>query len=453
MQEALLQPSQRPVVPFNDFLAALLQALEREGLRPCILRNYEGFPANNLGNDVDFLILPSELPRAMRALRSIQNIRLVNYTELSFIASVFLEGTSTTPGSRSLQVDFFWSLCSKGPPFLATETVLQASNPRRAGDLNFYVPSPVHEAIISLFASLLLGGWLKEKYFPQGQRTFASDRSEVLAALLPQFGLKAATRLVDAVIACDCPRVLNCIKPLRFSLTLRCLLHEPIRGALAIARYYARTFTFRFSPKNIETVCILGQGNCDKTAIIEGLIPMLHSAVKVAEKNHFRPWSSFAREPSGIDASADSRAAAQSGSLASMAKAVLWLLEEWKSQFLGKKNLTLRIAEHSYHDLLIDPEKYGYGGPRWFARLVGKLLPSPDLWILLDPAAEESQSRTEKTPPAETLRQLEYYRAFVKTRKSYAILDASQTADRVKESAYAAIIDALARRTSGNLKH
>src|ERR1700685_3439162 len=84
MQKALLQPSERPCLPFSEFLVALFQALAAEGLRPCVLRNYEGFPTQNVGGDLDFLIPPSELPRAIRALRTIHGIRIVGSTDLAY---------------------------------------------------------------------------------------------------------------------------------------------------------------------------------------------------------------------------------------------------------------------------------------------------------------------------------------------------------------------------------
>jgi thymidylate kinase len=331
--------------------------------------------------------------------------------------------------------------------------VLQSSVPRQAGSLNFFVPSPVHEAITSLLASLLVGGWLKEKYFPKVRQMFASDSSEVIAALSPQFGLKAATRLVDSVIDGDRRKILGRIRSLRVSLGLRSLLHRPLRSALAIARHYARVIVFRNSPKMMETVCILGPNGCGKTRLIEGLMPILQSASKVVEKRQPKLKISFTRVSSEADGSTYSRAEVLRGSLASAATVVQLLLEEWLNQFTGKKNLTLRIFERYYHDLLIDPKMYDYNGPMWFAGLVGKLFPSPDLWILLDAPAKVMQSRNQQHAPAETLRQLEAYRAFVKTRKKYIILDASKPADSVIEDAYAAIIDMLAQRTDRQLKN
>ena len=452
MKDAAPSPLQQPVVPFGEFLAALFQALAEGGVRFCVLRSYEGFPANNVGNDVDLLIHRRDLPRAMSVLRSLENIRLVNYTELSFIASVYLEGTSSTPGARSLQVDFWWSLDSRGPEYLSADAVLQAARQRQVGGLSFLVPSPAHEAI-SLCSLAFYSGFLKEKYFPKVQQTFVSERSEVLAALQPAFGIKAATRLVDAVTEGDRRKILGLIRPLRVALNLRCLLRKPLRGIIDTARYYLSIFRIRYSPKYIETVCIIGPGNCGQAAIIDGLIPVLHSAAKVVDKCQFRPQPASGRELSEISGSIDSRVRASSSSLSSMVNAVLWLLREWKNQFLGRRELTLRIVEHSGRDLSVDPENYGYEGYVWFARLFGKLFPSPDLWILLDPAGGGLQSRDGEVSSLKTLRLQEAYRSFVKTRKKYVILDASKPVANVTEEAYAAIIEMLAQRTERQLKN
>jgi len=453
MKDAAISPLQPSIVPFSEFLAALIQALNREGVRPCVLRNYEGFPENNAGNDVDFLIHQRDLPRAMRALRSIESIRLVNYSELSFIASVFLEGTSATSGSRFLQVDFFWSLCFRGLPYISTDTVLQAETPRRAGNLSFFVPSSVHEAIITLCTSLIHSAYLKEKYLPKVQRMFASERHEVIAALSPQFGLKASTRLVDSVIDGDRQRIRGCIRPLRIALGLRSLLHTPFRSTLVIVRYYEGQFRYLFSPKSIETVCILGPSGCGKTRLIERLAPKLQSSAKVIEKRQLGRRSVSGRASRGNAAGTEYRAKGTGGPFASMVMIVAWLVEEWLDLVVGRKILTIRIYDRYYHDLLIDPQRYRYGGPMWFARLVGKLFPSPGLWILLDPTAEGLQTGSKNVSAAETRTQPEAYRAFVQTRKNYVIVDATQPAEQATECAYRAIVDTLARRADRRLKH
>jgi hypothetical protein len=54
---------------------------------------------------------------------------------------------------------------------------------------------------------------------------------------------------------------------------------------------------------------------------------------------------------------------------------------------------------------------------------------------------------------ANTLREREAYRSFVKTRKKYIILDAERSQTSVTEEAYAAIIDALTLLTDRQLKN
>ena len=187
--------------------------------------------------------------------------------------------------------------------------------------------------------------------------------------------------------------------------------------------------------------------------MIKNLMPLLHSAAKSVEKRHFRLRLPFARESSGLSASADHHAQTPGGSFVSMAKIVLWLLEEWLGQFMGKKNCTLRLFDNYYHDLLVDPKRYNYRGPMWFARLVGRLTPSPDLWILLDPAAEGMQSSNHEVLPAQSPSQREAYRSFVKTRNRYVVLDAGKPAASVTEEAYFAVIDMLAQRTNSLVKN
>jgi hypothetical protein len=449
MQKALSLPSKQQNMTFSQFLAALFRAFARKGLRFCVLRNYEGFPANNIGNDVDFLISPSQLPCAIAALQSIEGIRIVGYTERHHVANVFLEGISSAPNNRTLQIDFDLGLTWKGLPYLPTDAVLGAAVSRPAGDLDFFVPSPVHEAIISLFASLLVGGWLKERYFAKVQQTFAGDKSGTIAALLPQFGSKIATQLVDSVIGGDHRQILGCVRSLRASLCIRSLLYRPCSSVLAMLRHHAREFTARYSPMALETVCILGSDSSRQASMVTGLMPLLQSTAKVVEMRPLRPQQPFARESY---VAADSGARTRCGSLASMAKVTQLLAQDWLSQFAEKKNLTLRICESGSHDLLIDPQKHGYSTPKWFARLAGKLLPPADLWILLDPASEAIQSRSRETAPAETVSQLEAYRRFVKAKKEHIILDASKPAAGITEDMYAAIIDALAQRTNRKLE-
>jgi thymidylate kinase len=117
--------------------------------------------------------------------------------------------------------------------------------------------------------------------------------------------------------------------------------------------------------------------------------------------------------------------------LVSLAKILVWLMEEWYASLFQDQRETLLICDRYYHDLLVDPIRYRYGGPVWAARLVGGLMPRPSLWILLDADPDVLQARKREVPLEETSRQRAAYLAFVRDQTDYLIVDASQPLDRV----------------------
>jgi hypothetical protein len=445
-----LSADQPPALTFGEFLNALFQALDREGVRFCVLRNYEGFPDLNYGHDVDFLIRSADLPRAIIALRSLQGVRIVGVTAHFGGPSIFLEGISTAPGLRALQVDFITCLSWKGMSYLSTNAILTAAIPRLAGNLSFLVPCPAHEAIISLLSSLLVGGWLKEKYFPGVQQTFLSGRDSVISSLSPGFGLRSARRLADAVCSGERQKILSCVRPLRAALTLRALLRKPLRSLWSIVRHYSSEIAIRYSSRSMRAVAFLGLDEGRKDAILESLLPLLQSTAKLVERSSLPQQAHLGVESGARNEYENPPAETPMGLLVSMAAACLWLARAWLNLFTEKKSLTLYLFDNSCHDLSIAPLQHGYHGPAWFARLIVNLLPSPDLWILLD-STTELDSKIQEFAPLGTPSQLEDLRVYVKAKENHAILNADLPIAAAAEIAYAAIIGTLARRADHEL--
>jgi hypothetical protein len=409
-------------LPFSEFIAAFFGVLEATGVRCCVLRNYQEFPARNIGNDIDLLIAPTALPSAVHALRSIPGVRIVGYTQRPYVSNFFLEGISQNTDSCALEIDLDLRLIWKGLPYLSVEEVLEAAVAHPVGDATFYAPAPVHEAIISLFSSLLVGGWLKEKYFPQVRETFSECRTEVIAALLPRFGSEVATRLADAVISGDRSRILGMIGPLRRALLLCSLRRHPLRSIGAIFHHYTSELCFRHSPQSREAVSILALDARDRTPITQTLLPRLQSFATKIESE-----------------AAETTAQTGFGSAASLLR---WMMRDWLSLLTERKSLTLTVREGCgplFRDAAGQPDS-----PAWLARLAGRLTPAHDLCILLQEGAEEN--------PAASSSRHEACRAFLQTRKRSVVLDTSQPVETVTEGAYAAIVDALVQRAEKRLK-
>lgn len=75
----------------------------------------------------------------------------------------------------------------------------------------------------------------------------------------------------------------------------------------------------------------------------------------------------------------------------------------------------------------------------WLARLFGVMVPTPNLWILLDAPPEVLQARKQEVPFAESARQRQCYIALIKKLKHAVVVDASQEFEQVFSATYAAI--------------
>src|SRR5207244_2006476 len=65
---------------------------------------------------------------------------------------------------------------------------------------------------------------------------------------------------------------------------------------------------------------------------------------------------------------------------------------------------TLVVHDRHLVDALVDPRRYRYTGPRWLLRLIWRLVPKPDLIVLLDAPPAVLQARKQEVPFEETAR-------------------------------------------------
>jgi thymidylate kinase len=106
-------------------------------------------------------------------------------------------------------------------------------------------------------------------------------------------------------------------------------------------------------------------------------------------------------------------------------------MEEWYAYLFRDRRDALLICDRYYHDLLIDSIRYRYGGPMWVAKLIGKLMPQPDLWVLLDAPVEVLQTRKQEVSWEESERQRQAYKDFVTAQRVHIITESVQSLDRV----------------------
>jgi thymidylate kinase len=113
-------------------------------------------------------------------------------------------------------------------------------------------------------------------------------------------------------------------------------------------------------------------------------------------------------------------------------------------RLLAKSNLV--IFDRYFHDVLVDPQRYRYGAPKWFAEILSRLVPQPDLVIVLDADAELILGRKSELPREEIERQRLAYRELQFSGAKTAFLKTNGDVDKSVSVAAASVAEYMKRR-------
>jgi thymidylate kinase len=106
------------------------------------------------------------------------------------------------------------------------------------------------------------------------------------------------------------------------------------------------------------------------------------------------------------------------------------------------------LFDRYFHDILIDPKRYGYTGPIWLPRLIGRVIPPRRaLFIILDAEEGVILSRKQELPPEELSRQRKSYKAFGANTPRSVIVNTERSVDETVTEIVASIFETL---TLGN---
>ena len=145
----------------EQILNWLFSEYKQKNIKFCILRNYQSLPEKNDGHDIDIIIDQSRISDNEKILKCMceefgfQCIRVI---KRQFVHNWFFYHKEYP--TKVLQLDFQFCGEWNGVIYLDNQEIIHSIVPYK----NFYIPAPEHENLITLFASLLWGGFVKEKY-------------------------------------------------------------------------------------------------------------------------------------------------------------------------------------------------------------------------------------------------------------------------------------------------
>lgn len=437
----------------SDMLMALIDSLNRSEVPYCILHGYLGYP-DDVPSDVDCLLpavqLPGKLARLLQLSRDRLDATVVQWLRHQATAHYFvLARYSAETRPHFIAFDASSDYRVRGSRLYRGEDLLAD---RRLYN-GFPVPPPARE-----FGYYLVKKVSKETLTDaHGRRLSELYRQDAAGCEreIASFWKPASARLIGAAARSGAWDTVAVRLP-----ELRRELVRPRTpaGLVRTAEYWARDLARRvrrfLEPTGVHVV-LLGPDGAGKSTVAAVVSEHLSPAFRRTTTRHLRPgW--LQRVLAGpLTPPSDPHSRAPRSLFGSLAKILFWLLDYTLGYYATVRpelvRSTLVVFDRYLLDVLVDARRYRYGGPPWLARALWRVVPKPDLVILLDAPAEVLQGRKLEVSPEETARQREAYRALVGSLPNGHLVDAARPVEQVAAQVDAIVLDFLNRRTARRL--
>jgi thymidylate kinase len=206
----------------------------------------------------------------------------------------------------------------------------------------------------------------------------------------------------------------------------------------------------RWIRPNGVLVAVLGPDGAGKTTLIKNLRKEFSPAFWGARQFHTRPQvlASKADAP----AVTNPHGKRPRGALLSSVYLVGMMVDYWIGYVLVLRQLKSRscflVFDRYFHDVLVDPLRFRYGGTRWLSSFLCRFVPLPDLIFVLDANEDALLTRKTEVPRDELRRQREAYRRLHLDRSRICLIQTESGIDTVRHQASQALVDLMSRRFS-----
>jgi thymidylate kinase len=403
----------------GTFVLAFFESLSVAGIAHCVLRNYEYFPLPRTAtSDLDVLVSPERWRDARHILEetlAAQGLQVAAAYETlpgsPFI--VFVIGATGPALHLDLYCGLRWHLWDliDPKPLLA-----------RARDFTPPHPAGGHEAAALIISYLFHRCSIKHEYRERAQQLVREDRAGFLAILSPHLGPRFPAQLAECIGNGDWGGAATLARAKRRRLWLTEGVRHPLKSVGRLMATGFRLYKRLANPPGLFLVMLGPDGSGKST--LASMLPEALNSIYAEEKVlhlHWRPKvlaspkALLARrakstgEGAYIRASDDPHGKPPYGFVLSLAR-FLWF---WADFLLGVPLRVwpllwrngLVIVDRYYYDFMIDQRRYRLDLPPSLIRFLARVVPKPDLTLVLDAPAAVLYARKQELTMEELERQ------------------------------------------------
>ncbi len=434
----------------GKLLQAVVALCDDHQIPYCILHGHKDFPSRVV-SDVDCIVPAAFLPGPIAALlhdnRQRLEATLVQWIQHEATANYFvLAMAGQTSPCEFLAVDISSDYRGDGRVFYPGNEMLASRRLERG----FWVPAPALEFGCYLIKKITKAALTEEH---DGRLTeLYHDDPHGCARQVARFWRGSSVPLICEVAASgEWDRVRNEIGALRRQL----LRPSSVSELSSSIRYWAADSRRRVQRWRVPTglhVVMLGVDGSGKSTTMADLAGAMAPAFRRVSSHHLAPGLARRRAP---PPTTEPHRLPPRSLIGSLAKALYWLVDYslgyWIRVRPALARSTLVLFDRYLVDALVDPRRYRYAGPASLLRLLWRVVPKPDLLLLLDAPAETTQARKREVPAGETGRQRQAYLALAGQLRYARVIDAAPPRSAVLIQACNAVLEFMNDRTMRRL--
>ena len=423
----------------------LLTKLAEHCERYCILTGYEELP-DKFDTDIDFMVSAEDfrrIPTLVDEVAADTGTRLFQVIPHEASGRAFRLAVEAADGLTFIQPDSCSDYRHFGKLWLRAEEVLAR---RRWHPRGFWIPAASCEFIYYLVKRINKRDFTSA-HGVKLSRLYLEDADGARAYLHRFWKERSANMLLEMAETGDWSALARNLDAYRREMRRRAENESYGREALHTLQ--------RIAQPTGGWIAFIGPDGCGKSAVIDAITADFAPAFQRIVRFHLRPKCLPARGFSSVPVTQPHGKPVR-GWLYSVAKMLYLFSDYWFGYLTAVRRETMRtrlvIFDRYFYDVVIDPKRILYGGPRWLPKLLSHLLPRPEIVFLLNAPPEVLWSRKQEVAYEEVVRQQREFLELARGIPGAVVIDAARPLPEVLLQIREAMLHHFSSRTRRRLK-